>query len=98
MTIHEYLMKAVQDDARRAGERDRLLREARRARRARRQRLVPAAPAGRRTEMGKIVVSENVTLDGVIQDPAGDEGVRAGEATSGSPRGGNLAAASWRTG
>jgi hypothetical protein len=39
MTIHEYLMKAIQDDARRAGERDRLLREARRARRARRQRI-----------------------------------------------------------
>ena len=77
MTIHEYLMKAIQDDARRAGERDRLLREARRARRARRQRLVPAAPARRRTEMGKIVVSENVTLDGVIQDLAGDEGFRA---------------------
>jgi hypothetical protein len=68
MTIYEYLMKAVQDDARRAGERDRLLREARRARRARRQRLVPAAPARRRTEMRKLVVSENVTLDGVIQD------------------------------
>ena len=50
MTIHEYLMKAIQDDARRAGERDRLLREARRARRARRQRLVPAAPARRRTD------------------------------------------------
>jgi dihydrofolate reductase len=28
--------------------------------------------------MAKIVVSENVTLDGVIQDPAGDEGFRAG--------------------
>jgi dihydrofolate reductase len=28
--------------------------------------------------MGKIIVSENVTLDGVIQDPAGDEGFRAG--------------------
>jgi len=37
MTIHEYLMKAFQDDARQAGERDRLLREARQARRARRQ-------------------------------------------------------------
>jgi hypothetical protein len=85
MTIYEYLMKAVQDDARRAGERDRLLREARRARRARRQRLVPAAPARRRTEMGKIVVSENVTLDGVIQDPAGDEGFRAG-LTGNSPQ------------
>ena len=78
MFIHEYLVKAIQDDARRAGERDRLLREARQARRARRQRLVPPAPARRRTEMGKIVVSENVTLDGVIQDPAGDEGFRAG--------------------
>jgi hypothetical protein len=32
----------------------------------------------RRTEMGKIVVSDNVSLDGVIQDPAGDEGFRAG--------------------
>jgi hypothetical protein len=78
MTIHEYLMKAIQDDARRAGERNRLLLEARRARRARRQRLVPAAPARRRTEMGKIVVSENVTLDPAIQDPAGDEGSGAG--------------------
>ena len=28
--------------------------------------------------MGKIVVSENVTLDGVVQDPAGDEGFRYG--------------------
>jgi dihydrofolate reductase len=28
--------------------------------------------------MGKIVVSDNVTLDGVIQDPAGDEGLRGG--------------------
>jgi dihydrofolate reductase len=32
----------------------------------------------RRAEMGKIIVSENVTLDGVIQDPAGDEGFRVG--------------------
>ena len=31
----------------------------------------------RRTEMGKIVISENVSLDGVIQDPAGDEGFSA---------------------
>jgi dihydrofolate reductase len=28
--------------------------------------------------MGKIVVSDNVTLDGVIQDPAGDEGFKYG--------------------
>ena len=27
---------------------------------------------------GKIVVSDNVTLDGVIQDPAGDEGFKFG--------------------
>jgi hypothetical protein len=78
MTIYEYLVKAVQDDARRAGERDRLLRAARRARRARRRRLVPAAPARRRTGTGKIAVSQNVTLGAVIQDPAGDEGFRAG--------------------
>jgi dihydrofolate reductase len=30
------------------------------------------------TEMGRIIVSENVSLDGVIQDPAGDEGFRLG--------------------
>src|SRR5262249_37696825 len=29
-------------------------------------------------EMGKIVVSENVTLDGVVQDPAGTEGFGRG--------------------
>jgi dihydrofolate reductase len=28
--------------------------------------------------MGRIVISDNVTLDGVIQDPAGDEGFRLG--------------------
>jgi len=28
--------------------------------------------------MGKIVVSENVSLDGIVQDPAGDEGFRHG--------------------
>jgi hypothetical protein len=68
MTSYEDLMKAIQDDTRRASERNRLLREARRARRAHRQRLVPAAPARHRTERAKIIVSENVTLDGVIQD------------------------------
>src|SRR5256712_12286761 len=29
-------------------------------------------------EMGRIVISENVSLDGVIQDPAGVEGFRLG--------------------
>src|SRR5712691_7552878 len=28
--------------------------------------------------MGKVVVSENVSLDGVVEDPAGDEGFRVG--------------------
>ena len=28
--------------------------------------------------MGNIIISENVSLDGVIQDPAGDEGFRHG--------------------
>jgi len=47
MTFHHQLMKAGQDDARRAGERDRLLLEARRARGALRQRPDPDAPAWR---------------------------------------------------
>jgi len=44
--------------------------------------------------MGKIVVSENVTLDGVIQDPAGDEGFKHGGwagLISNSPQLGKLA-------
>jgi hypothetical protein len=28
--------------------------------------------------MGKIIVSENVSLDGVVQDPTGEEGFRRG--------------------
>jgi dihydrofolate reductase len=35
-------------------------------------------PDERRTAMGRIVMSENVSLDGVIEDPAGDEGFRLG--------------------
>jgi dihydrofolate reductase len=42
----------------------------------------PAAVADnanqRRTEMGKIIISENVSLDGVVQDPTGEEGFRHG--------------------
>src|SRR5260370_16596023 len=38
----------------------------------------PTTQARRRTEMGKIIVSENVSLDGVVQDPVGDEGFRHG--------------------
>jgi dihydrofolate reductase len=33
---------------------------------------------GNQRGMGKIVVSDNVSLDGVIQDPAGDEGFERG--------------------
>ena len=61
MIIYEYLLKAVQDDARRASERNRLLREARRARKARRQHLAPAAPARRRTETGRIGIREGAS-------------------------------------
>jgi dihydrofolate reductase len=39
---------------------------------------VPVNAHERRTKMGTIVISENVSLDGVIQDPAGDEGFRLG--------------------
>jgi dihydrofolate reductase len=40
--------------------------------------LVVAGSDERRSEMGKIVISENVTLDGVVEDPAGVEGFRLG--------------------
>jgi len=47
MTIRQDLIKAYQDDAQRAGERNRLLLEAHRARRARLQRPAPVAPLRR---------------------------------------------------
>jgi hypothetical protein len=47
MIIHQYASKAVQDDARLAGERNRLLLEARRVRTSRRERVVRAAPVRR---------------------------------------------------
>jgi dihydrofolate reductase len=34
--------------------------------------------AKEKEKVGRIVVSDNVTLDGVVQDPAGDEGFRVG--------------------
>jgi dihydrofolate reductase len=34
--------------------------------------------SGRRIEMARIVISENVTLDGVVEDPTGEEGSRHG--------------------
>ena len=46
MTIHQYLSKAVQDDAQQAGERARLILKAR-ARAARQPRAAPAAPVRR---------------------------------------------------
>jgi dihydrofolate reductase len=39
---------------------------------------MPAESTERRTEMARIVVSENVSLDGVVEDPAGDEGFSRG--------------------
>ena len=48
MTIHQALTEASQGDARRAGERDRLILEARRSRSARRAPVVPRAPERRR--------------------------------------------------
>jgi hypothetical protein len=47
MSIHEYLMNACQDDAQRAGERGRLLLEARRASLTRHRRAGPIAPVKR---------------------------------------------------
>jgi hypothetical protein len=47
MIIHQYVSKAVQDDAQLAGERNRLLLEARRVRLARREHVVRAAPVRR---------------------------------------------------
>jgi dihydrofolate reductase len=40
--------------------------------------VVAAKVSERRSPMGKIVVSENVTVDGVVQDPTGEEGFRHG--------------------
>jgi dihydrofolate reductase len=40
--------------------------------------VVAGNTMSREYRMGKIIVSENVSLDGVIQDPAGDEGFRVG--------------------
>src|SRR4029077_4542574 len=93
MTIYEYLMKAVQDDARRAGERDRLLREARRGP-AGRRRARPAPPGGGARSRGAPPASgsrcssEAPNRNGKDRreperharrsHPAGDEGFRAG--------------------
>jgi dihydrofolate reductase len=41
--------------------------------------VVADTAIARRIDMGKIVVSENVSLDGVIQDPRGDEGLGRGD-------------------
>ena len=43
MIIHQYVSKAVMEDAQRVGELDRLLLEVRRADMTRRERVVPAA-------------------------------------------------------
>jgi dihydrofolate reductase len=40
--------------------------------------MQPSPIDRRSSEMGKIVISENVTLDGVVQDPDGEEGSERG--------------------
>jgi dihydrofolate reductase len=40
--------------------------------------VAPTKAIEKGREMGKIIISENVTLDGVIEDPSGDEGFRLG--------------------
>jgi dihydrofolate reductase len=40
--------------------------------------VVADTASQRSTELGKLIISENVSLDGVIQDPAGDEGFQRG--------------------
>jgi len=47
MIIHQYVSKAVQDDAQLTGERNRMLLEARRARKPRRERVTSATPTRR---------------------------------------------------
>jgi hypothetical protein len=47
MTFHEYLSKAVQDEAQLDGERSRLILEAQQARKTRRERVSSAAPMRR---------------------------------------------------
>jgi len=51
MTFHEYLSKAVQNDAQLAAQRERLLLVARRARRARPTRPAPPASVGRLVQL-----------------------------------------------
>jgi hypothetical protein len=51
MTFHEYLSKAIQDDAQRRGEQDRLLLEARRARPRHRRDTGPAAAVKRKARL-----------------------------------------------
>ena len=63
LTVHEYLMKADQDDPRWAGERDHLLLEARRARRARRQHSYGAQYGCMRGQRQRRLGSHRTELD-----------------------------------
>jgi hypothetical protein len=84
MSIHELLMKARQDDARRAGERGRLLLEARRASLTRRGRTGPITPVKRmpglllhRVAPGSRQSAPNPSLKVTASDPVTLPGDRA---------------------
>ena len=83
MTIHEYLMQAVQDDGRRAGERDRVLLEARRARIAGRQHAGPAAPASR---LARMLFRRAAALPSVTLHSPNEITVLGGQASLITPR------------
>lgn len=76
MTFHEYLAKARQHAAQQAGQRDRLLRQARQARTARRHHTGPAARARRLAQLlfrrapGRVTATQGPTPPGSAQPNA----------------------------
>jgi hypothetical protein len=93
MTIREYLMKAVEDDARRAGERDRMLLEARRARIAGRQHAGPATPASR---LARILFRRATALPSVTFHSTNEITGPGGQASLIAPRANGPVSAAYR--
>ena len=93
MTIHEYLMQAVQDDGRRAGERDRVLLEAQRARIARRQQAGPATPASR---LARILFRRATALPSVAFHSTNEISGFGGQASLIAPRANGPVSAAYR--